>query len=70
MSPESIGRRPYYSHIQTSQLKPVDPNSTLNQEVTFKKMRKRLQLKNLLATKFRNKYFVTAYQGDELNLYI
>ena len=48
----------------------MDPNTSLNQEQAFKKMRKRLQLKNLLVNKFRNKYFVTAYQGDELNHYI
>ena len=42
----------------------------IQQELMMKKMKKRLQLKNLLVNKFRNKYSVADHNKDEVNCFI
>ena len=42
----------------------------MKNEILQKKMKKRLQLKNLIVTKFTNKYCVSAQYDEKLNLFI
>ena len=46
------------------------PEDLIKQEVAQKKLKKRLQLKNLIVTKFKNKYCVSAVQDNNLNSFI
>lgn len=40
------------------------------QDVLNKRLKKRIALRNLLVSKFRNKYFAQDSEKDELNVYI
>lgn len=46
------------------------PPSPRSSEVAQKKLKKRLQLKNLIVTKFRNKYCASVSDEDDLNNFI
>ena len=42
----------------------------MKNEIAQKKLKKRLQLKNLIVTKFTNKYCISALYNEKLNLLI
>jgi hypothetical protein len=43
---------------------------SMKNEIIQKKLKKRLLIKNLIVTKFRNKYCITAINDEKLNSYI